>query len=289
MKCSTKFLTLLAVSSAFAYTIPMEKREDYDYSYLGTNPIFPIKKECNDIFEKYEKECTIDLGASDVNYEEICQVYNTKACQELYNINIYEIPECKSSEESVLTLLDSMLRITAVSLKTLCTKDENNKICPLHNFEAQIPADEDISDKEGIELINKALNDTCKSKVCTNAFIEYEKEMRDIQSDYINAIKKFDANGEIEDMIKNLGKVKRQFSVADNDLGMDETLSKTIEFLKSDKCTSQAIDAHNVEQQAEKADSQANVAQNAEQQANLNEQVKKIQTEKKTRKCIVKN
>ncbi|ORX48995.1 hypothetical protein BCR36DRAFT_354169 [Piromyces finnis] len=230
MKCATKFLTLLAVSSAFAYTIPMEKRNEFDYFDSSS---FPIKKECMDALEKYDtKGCSYDDIY--VDFDRSCKTLNSKKCQKIFNLKLTEIPECQSSNKETLEIMEDYLSIQRISVKFMCSRDENNNICPISIFEEDRA--ENLSEEDQIKLVNKLINDNCKSKKCTNAITEYIDEIEKIEKKLRNSMKS-KMNENVMNEIQS--KVKRQFTSADVDLGMEEVVTKFKDYVKSEKCTSQ--------------------------------------------------
>ncbi|KAG4087589.1 hypothetical protein H8356DRAFT_960323 [Neocallimastix lanati (nom. inval.)] len=100
-------------------------------SYLGINPIFPIKKEFNDAVNKLTNE-----------YEE-CDINNSTKVDK--NIDDLYIPECKDSNQVAVAGIDNIMRIAYLGIKYNYEKDENNKYCPLNSL-----------------LINKNITDKAK-------------------------------------------------------------------------------------------------------------------------------
>jgi len=277
----TQLLSLLAVSSAFAFKLPFEKRQDSvgdvdDYSYLGTNPIFPIKKECNDALEKYlnpTEECFINnIDETNFDFEATCKTFNSEKCQEIYKLNIFEVPECKSSEEFSLVSIDFMLKLSEIGLKYQCTPDENGNVCPLRDIATFAAAEEEnLTEEQILELFNTTVKNTCKSAKCTNAFIEYIDEITRIQKDFLDVLSKYET-GDDASQIEEIGnKVKRQLIQADTELDVNEVLTKLVDYLKSDECTSEV-----------------SITKTEPKTEPVEPEIEPVKETKKPRKCIVR-
>ncbi|OUM58090.1 hypothetical protein PIROE2DRAFT_64635 [Piromyces sp. E2] len=196
MKFSTKFLTLLAVSSVFAHTIPMEKRasgnalENYYLPYFGKEKIpYQLTKKCiKAIEEKYPfRECSFD--AFDVaSLEEGCKLYNTKKCQKVFNARVNKIPECQNAQDKQsIAVMDNLVRLTNMRTKFECQRKESNcsvvadapefyeNVCPskkckdlvLNHFTEWINLEKEVGRNLGFspiyDSIYKKMNSQCKS------------------------------------------------------------------------------------------------------------------------------
>eukprot|EP00833_Pecoramyces_ruminatium_P000046 jgi/Orpsp1_1/1174078/evm.model.c7180000048839.1 len=251
MKFSTNILALIAISSAFAYSLPgrIMKREntnedDYDYSYLGINPIFPVKRECNDAMEKFNKEYEeCDIQYMNVNQkaneiDDICSKFNSEKCQKYYKTKMVDLPECKDSIQEAVAGIDNIKNINYISIKTECDKDENNNYCPLSSFELKKNIKEDMTEEHQRQVLNKAKEDTCKSQKCIDSYLNLINELTKINDGYLESLSK---DGKISK--SELDEIKMNATI-DN----DKEIQEISQYLKSEKCTSQIVKTSGAEQ-----------------------------------------
>ncbi|OUM61912.1 hypothetical protein PIROE2DRAFT_11982 [Piromyces sp. E2] len=132
MKFSTTLYALIATSTA-ALAFP-QSRCDLNF--------FTENQECYSeyIFEK--------LG-------QVCATFTTPKCQNFYNNIVSAALNCGYSEKNRLNTIEMNKKV----LEYICVNDENNQPCPLIK----------VVDKTK-ENANRVINDTCKSKICTDAF-----------------------------------------------------------------------------------------------------------------------
>jgi len=204
--------------------------DNYDYSYLGTNPFFPIKKECNDAIEKLNieyKECQLEVD--DKTADEICKIVDSDKCQKYFNIKVVDIPECKDSIEDAVISIDNLRKLAYSELKAECIKDENNKYCPLNSKETQKIITPEMSEEQQKQAYEKAKEETCKSQKCIDGYLSFFSELIDITKEYADALSKYGniSKEEVDDMKNTFKKDKRT--------------SELIDYLKSDQCKSKII------------------------------------------------
>jgi len=123
--------------------------------------------------------------------EESCKRFNTKECQAILD----DIVKCGDAMNALRT-----------SIKMVCSVDEKGNLCPIAK-----------SEQEQKEFTDKDIDETCKSKKCTEEAISIIEDAKK-QSDNINKM----MGGE---------------AITQND--MDE-LDKTLKALKDDKCKAAA-------------------------------------------------
>jgi len=166
MKFSTNILTLLvATTAAFSRNVPV-KRGDPEKCY-------------SEFKDKDDWNCfhTIICGLTNENFDEGCKTYASEKCQKFYN-EIDKIPEsCFYSNEKGLTR-DGVRQLVA-QYKYMCVKDEKDRLCPLPDlsinyfFKPNFSGTKEEVDRNTLE----ATEETCYSKKCTDAEIEFNRSM----------------------------------------------------------------------------------------------------------------
>jgi len=254
MKFSTGVLALFTLTTASALSIPkgIFKRDDkptiyddYDYNYLGYNPIFPVKKECNAYIEKLGeeyKDCVIDI--IDLKQDEICKALQTKKCQKYYKLRIADAPECKDSLKTSVAGIDSLRRLEFIGIQSACITDENNKYCSFNSLENI--SDENLSRKDEKELIEMIKKETCKSKKCTRKYLDMVNDIEETVKNYAELVSKYKTK-------ENKGKEEKIFE-------LDEETIELVKYFKSEQCASQATTEFN--QNKKETQSSTNVKEN---------------------------
>ncbi|OUM57112.1 hypothetical protein PIROE2DRAFT_18005 [Piromyces sp. E2] len=178
MKFNNLF-TLLLASSAFAYHI--QRRDELENasqtnpaaSNPATNPANnsqaanPLDldklntEKCKDLYDAITK--CINPNSNAGNIEDFCSNYNTPECQQVANKDFSGCELYKSVPGMELGLT-----------RLVCAQDENGKLCP--TSEAQ--------QKKLAKNINEnMINDTCKSKICSEQIILGLKEVKNSSND----------------------------------------------------------------------------------------------------------
>jgi len=228
----TNLLTLVAATSAFAYTIP-SKRANVDLANLDLTKILEgatgltTSEACKKASDEFQ-ECII--GTDQIKkdtLDKICETYNSQKCQDFYKNGLSGVEACKDDEAFLIQMSNVMIESNQSNIGLFCIKDEANQYCPYGQFIIDIASkSETITDAEVETSYNLAVNNSCKSKKCTDAFLEYTDKKDKLTAD-------------IEDLNKKLeGKAKRaEFKTT---LGeANKALEETINYLKSTDCTSQ--------------------------------------------------
>ncbi|ORX42213.1 hypothetical protein BCR36DRAFT_587391, partial [Piromyces finnis] len=202
MKLSTKLLSLICITSALSS--PLNKRD------------IPLSTQCENAIYKaynnYKNGCNVNIiNIPDRLLDPICSTYNEKVCKEFENLNFLNLPECRRDNAIPLYIANHGKDVYIANLRLKCTKDENNNYCPLSYF---LNTDSEIQA-------------TCESKICTSKSIEFFEN-----------IGKFNQNLEYKVGIYNrdYGTSEEIYYKFDN-----EELQSIMRYLKSNKCTSQAI------------------------------------------------
>lgn len=225
MKFFTPFLTALAATSALGLTIPTKRQETGvdDYSYLGTNPIFPIKKECSDAIEKLtneNKECTVNPeNKNEDELKSFCNTFNSEKCQKFINTKFADIPECKSSIAESLTLMDEATKTKYSGYKLICAVDEQGNFCPMTDIEMAKKYNETMTKEQEEKAYDEVLKETCKSKKCADTFLTAFEDLEKTQKELQERLSKLDSKVDLTDELKT-----------------DSTISKALTYLKSDEC-----------------------------------------------------
>ncbi|OUM56683.1 hypothetical protein PIROE2DRAFT_18597 [Piromyces sp. E2] len=139
-------------------------------------------KECQEFYDVIAKCISFGKG---LNYELICEKYNTPECQEIV---MKDFNACELYKSTPATILGG--------IRLICAKDENGKLCPISEVSRK--------DDDENNLNESVIKDTTKSKVCTEQGILALKE---IKSSYNNIKEPFKATieedkKEIEDYDK---------------------------------------------------------------------------------------
>ncbi|OUM62503.1 hypothetical protein PIROE2DRAFT_61858 [Piromyces sp. E2] len=175
----THLITLLIISSTFAINIPSKRNEneneneilEEEFNYSGATN---FEGDNDPSLDVYGEECTnfytnIDKcieGIDSKTKEEICNQFNSKECQTILKKDTSACKEYGSSYD-----------VYIASLRLTCTKNENNEYCPISK--AQQSGKED-------EFTDIMIQDTCKSKLCTESALEGFKMLKDSVDDVTN-------------------------------------------------------------------------------------------------------
>jgi len=190
MKFSTKVLTLfVATTAAFSYNLPV-KRSNFDICF-------------SEIKENSTCLDTIVTVMTNMTYNKSCKIYASEKCQKFYS-EVDNIPEsCFDVEDKQKGLTRDGVRQLIAQFKCMCVKDENDRLCPLSDITLNHFYNPEFNGtKEEIERDSfKATEESCYSKKCTDALIEYDTSMLNDQK--ILEMMSTHSNGEsVEDFKK---------------------------------------------------------------------------------------
>ncbi|ORY22279.1 hypothetical protein LY90DRAFT_632074 [Neocallimastix californiae] len=233
MKISYLLLILIASTLSFSYHIQkiIYKREEV----LELDSVV----ECENAIKN---ECNLDINKD--NIDTVCTSLNSDKCQNLVN-GISSINTCVNLGEDFLSLKKNMINLQFIAVEFLCSKDENGNYCPYTNFElehstligdeiddveidnvgeSQIRENEKKVKEEGFN----AIKNSCKSEICTDAFLKILPQLENYEKNY--QIKYVKYNNNVKDNL--------QFQS-----GMTETsnFNKIINYLESDECRSKKL------------------------------------------------
>jgi len=281
MKFTTQLLTILAASSVYAIPTKRQVNDiniDIGENNLGNignnipddltipvdlsdpNNLDPssfnmgINEQCDKALEQY-KECLEGNSEIDVNNKDnVCNTFNSEKCQQFFNDDIKNIQGCENLNEIASRVLNFYKKGNTVSLKMQCAKDENGKYCPLANLSPKLMSIEDDNkndDKEFKTIYAEAVSETCKSRSCINAALEFESGYNEIKqevSEFKDQVETmYNFIGAFKDMpMQNpSAKYRRVFSIENIDLksdkdAADKLIKTTSDYLKSEECSVQA-------------------------------------------------
>lgn len=157
MKFSALF-TLVTASSALA--LPFEKRD-----------IPGVSSDCYNALKSQFNDCLTSEKITFSNLESVCSAYKSEKCQNFFNSSISNIDSCSNEVKTVLESVEKTIKSNVSRIINLkCAKDENGNICPISNY---VIANGDIPSDPNNPEWKQAVDETCKSKACSEAFINY--------------------------------------------------------------------------------------------------------------------
>jgi len=156
------------------------------------------------------------------NLKTVCEAHNSEKCQNILK-DALKIKECQSLDSKIINYLKAETGLSFYKIDLYCNTDENNEPCPLANM---LLNTEDGAD--GREASNKATNETCKSKKCTDAFISNTKMQLELRKTAgVGPKTQFDSS-----------KIDKPYDGASVD--DEDEIAYNLAFLESSFCTSQA-------------------------------------------------
>ncbi|OUM61911.1 hypothetical protein PIROE2DRAFT_11981 [Piromyces sp. E2] len=188
MKFTIPLYTLVATSAVLAYP------------QFRDNSKLP--EECDPIFIKRMDICGFKESDLD-SPETLCSIYRKEECQLFYKNFRSDVIKCDLADEVEMKTFNTFMKM----MEYYCVVDENNKPCPFSRDEFK-------------ENENKAINESCKSKICTDAFVNVLGLMK-------GTIGLSEYEGKV---------INKDYDKAD-----DNSAYYAMAFLKSDYCTSQHV------------------------------------------------
>lgn len=154
-----------------------------------------ISNECMKSLNKYNEfeNClsifnSVEKMKSEKKSNNICKIFNQKQCQNFYQTNIFDSPECESSDAFAKSLIENSIYSNYLTMSVNCGKDENDKYCPLTEAYLSDVDTDSYSDKNII--LNDLTKKTCESKLCTESIVkffeEYDKSNQELLEDIKN-------------------------------------------------------------------------------------------------------
>lgn len=164
MKFSTPLLALALASTTFGSAIPQKRAmEEFNIQDDINIQVPTMTNTCaTELFEQ-NKECILELNSIS-NLEQKCAAYKTDKCKNFYTDVISNLTNCGAIDEGHVTSVNMAMDSTKKYLDVLCANDENNTLCPISAALA--------GDIDGAKY-NQAINDSCKSKSCTDAGVTF--------------------------------------------------------------------------------------------------------------------
>jgi len=138
--------------------------------------------KCEITLNEHYKKCFDYEGITMDNLESYCNFYHSSNCQKLYNEGNTILNDCKVLDLESRSSVEKKYVDYFINFEVICSKNEFNQSCPMayyHIFR-------NSNQSEARKAFNQYINDTCKSKRCTEIAIDATK--KDIQlfkgSDY---------------------------------------------------------------------------------------------------------
>jgi len=203
MKFFNFYFCLIIAISSYAHNINIKRNISLDEDALWEG----ISKECDEELENTEySECMTKVTLN--NYKQFCPAIKTEKCQKFYENPMNYLPACKNEPKIEELFQSTFMEMSKISYELECALDENGDLCPIAM--AMILKDSG----------NEILEDTCKSKACTDTAIKVYK-------------------GFTVDNLSNL----QELSFTGGSFSYNEitSMSKLVKALESDKCKSQHV------------------------------------------------
>lgn len=157
MKFFNKVLVLAAATTALAVDVTL------------TNSLGVDTSACEKAIEATQKSC----NQNPKNMKELCEVMNDSKCNKVFKEGISSIPECKDMPLELTKMYEAIFQQLTEAAGFSCEQDEAGNYCPLSKIsqeysekKGKVPKDEAV----------KAINESCESKKCREAFIGYFKK-----------------------------------------------------------------------------------------------------------------
>jgi len=197
------YFCLIIVISSYAHFINIKRNISYDENAFWEG----ISKECIEEQNNTEyNECMTKMNIT--NYKRICSNYKTEKCQKFYNNPLDYFPVCKNEPKIQELYQPALLEGLKLAYQLECQLDEEGNLCPM--------ALSSILNDSGFDV----LDDTCKSKSCTDSAIKVYKGFS------LDQISKY------EDLSMTNG------SFSYNEIA---SIKKLVETLESNECRSQHV------------------------------------------------
>jgi len=159
-------ITLVATSSS-AFALPVEKRD-----------LFGVSAVCVAALKAQMNACIPSEKVTTDNLESICSTYNSLKCKAFLKASISSIPGCDGEAKEVIESLERSVKTTvANSLDLKCAKDDSGNICPISKY---VIENGKVPDDENDQAWKDAVNSTCQSKPCSEAFTNFSENIADV-------------------------------------------------------------------------------------------------------------
>jgi len=153
---SVQLLSLFTATASFAF--PTLFGDDV--------PIFgELSEGCLSASKQYEK-CYAEITLS--NLGSACASFKSEECQKFKNNGyLLGVNECKSEPQERVSFANDIIELMYIDAKFRCTNDENGNLCPINEYELKSKSRNDYE---------QSVKDTCKSKICSDAYVEFVNE-----------------------------------------------------------------------------------------------------------------
>jgi len=120
--------------------------------------------------------CQMNMNDYKMNPKEICNIYNNN-CKEYFKDPLLIAPNCRDNEGIKSFGFVQLVRYVGLELSASCILDENGNICPISKAYG---SGEELA---GMDK-DKIFHDNCKSKLCTEGFVEVVKDITKIYKQF---------------------------------------------------------------------------------------------------------
>jgi len=166
---------------------------------------------------------------------EVCTIYNQEKCQEFYQIEIFDTPECATSDEFIKTFVEYIFDGNYLTTSVNCSKDEDDKYCPLSEVQLTAALKESISNSQvttkntaEVEInLDDATEKTCKSKKCTESLVKFLEELDKTDQELLDGIKNSNLDEKVKDQL--LTEVEKEIE--------QDSIQNIYKYVESGKCT----------------------------------------------------
>ncbi|OUM70108.1 hypothetical protein PIROE2DRAFT_1787 [Piromyces sp. E2] len=205
MKFNSQLLLILTATTAYAYIDPLKE------------------KQCDNDLDELYSNCFNYEDLTKESLQTVCQAYHSEKCQKLYKEGVAIAGDCKLLDLGELKEMNSLYASKFGHIELICSTDENNQPCPLAYYDI-VDENDDMSAREAYD---KYVNESCKSKKCTDVAIDVIKREIEIRKGSDFAPKKtFDSS--------SINKPYDGTSVDDED-----EITYNLAFWESEYCSSQ--------------------------------------------------
>lgn len=232
-----QFITLIATSTILAVPVTIDN------------------DSCELALSEYD-ECFYTSDINLLNIDSVCSTFHSEKCQNFYsNGFIKGLESCQSQNPKLFKVTDNVYNPIYNRLKFKCTNDENGNYCPMNKLELDLRT---MINVNLYTLYNEAAEETCKSKACTDAYIQYLNYTNTIDDHILEKITTKTENtlselknkiSELEDKVQEFennildnvkkGLSKRSDSETTGIIGIHTIVDKKLDYFMSEQCTSQ--------------------------------------------------
>lgn len=121
------------------------------------------------------------------DFNEICKIINDDKCSSLFKNGISSVKECQDIPKEYLEMFDASFEMIRQMVGFSCELDEAGNYCPLSKLSQEKTL---ANSKASKEEATKAINESCNSKKCREAFIQYFDQYKSLDDakDYLELL-----------------------------------------------------------------------------------------------------